>query len=210
MKLRHEFVLKALEPFANISALSREYGISRKTAYKWIRRFKEYGVAGLEDLSRRPHNSPLRASGDVVLKILELKTQYPRWGPKKLHAVLGRFIEEDEVPSVRTVARVLDRAGLITRRRRKPPLAGRPSDAPQVDCDSPNDWWTVDFKGWWSAKDGARCEPLTVRDAATRYVLCAQLMESTGAVAVRAAFERVFEKYGLPKTIQVDNGPPFA
>ena len=210
MKLRHEFVLKALEPFANIAALSREYGISRKTAYKWIKRFKEQGVVGLEDISRRPHGSPLRASGDVVLKILELRTQYPRWGPKKLRVVLERSVDEEEVPSVRTIARVLERAGLVTRRRKKPPLVGRPLDAPQVDCETPNDWWTVDFKGWWSSRDGARCEPLTVRDAASRYVLCAQLMESTRAGPVRAEFERTFDLNGLPKVIQVDNGSPFA
>ena len=77
VKLRQEFVLKALEPFSNIAALSREYGISRKTAYKWIRRFREQGIPGLEDLSRRPYSSLLRVSGEVVLKILELKAQYP-------------------------------------------------------------------------------------------------------------------------------------
>jgi len=142
VKLRHEFVLKALEPFANIAALSREYGISRKTAYKWIKRFKEQGVVGLEDISRRPHGSPLRASGDVVLKILELRTQYPRWGPKKLRVVLERSVDEEEVPSVRTIARVLERAGLVTRRRKKAPLpcdvdlvlgtCSRPMRAPEL------------------------------------------------------------------------------
>ena len=83
-------VLMALEPDANISELCREHGISRKTAYKWLERFKARGVQGLEDLSKRPHSSPLRASGEMVLQVLELRAQHPRWGPKKLHKVLSQ------------------------------------------------------------------------------------------------------------------------
>ena len=117
---REEFVLRALEPGANIAALCREAGISRKTGYKWINRFKEKGRVGLQDLSRRPRNSPLRASGEAALQVIELRQAHPTWGPKKLHAILLRASDLDEVPSVRTIARIIDRAGLVKKRKRCP------------------------------------------------------------------------------------------
>lgn len=209
MKVRHEFVLRALEPFANVTELSQEYGISRKTAYKWIKRFKERGLKGLEDLSRRPHSSPLRASGEAVLSVVRLRREHPTWGPKKLRVVLLRAMEAEEVPSERTIARIIDRAGDLVRRRRRKPGA-RSTAAPEVAANEPNDLWTVDFKGWWSAKDGAKCEPLTVRDAKSRFVLCAELMTDTKSESVKRVFVRLFETNGLPLAIQVDNGPPFA
>jgi transposase InsO family protein len=211
MHLREEFVLRALEPGANMAELSREYGISRKTAYKWRDRFKERGVAGLKDLSRRPHGSPLRVSGEVVLEVLRLRRERPRWGPKKLHAVLARTLSADELPSLRSIARILDRAGEIAPRKR--PQIGRDGDEraePLVPVDGPNDLWTVDFKGWWNTRDRSRCEPLTVRDAFSRFVLCVHLVEGTATEHVRPAFERLFEQHGLPKAIRVDNGSPFA
>lgn len=207
---RHEFVLRALEPNANISELAREYGISRKTAYKWVRRFRERGILGLEDLSRRPHNSPLKASGETVLEVIRLRQQYPTWGPKKLYAVLARVLCPEVLPSVRTIARILERAGEVKRRRRRPPLQGRPTKAPEYDVCAPGDLWTVDLKGWWNADDGARCEPLTVRDAFSRFLLCAKLMQKTSGEAVKTEFDSLFAAQGLPRAIKVDNGPPFA
>ncbi|MGH1347242.1 MAG: IS481 family transposase [Nannocystales bacterium] len=207
MKIRHQFVLMALEPDANISELCREHGISRKTAYKWLERFKARGVQGLEDLSKRPHSSPLRASGEMVLQVLEQRALHPRWGPKKLHKVLSRG--QEDAPSVRTIARILDRAG-EARKRRRAVKCDRPTDAPSPNVEDANDLWTVDFKGWWNSKDGAKCEPLTVRDAYSRFVLGAQLLDNSSAETVRSAFEGFFDAYGLPRAILVDNGPPFA
>lgn len=211
MKLKQEFVLAALAPDANVAELCREHGVSRKTGYKWLARFREGGLPALEDMSRRPHTSPLRATGDAVLEIVALRAERPRWGPKKLRAVLLRRLAAEQVPSVRTIARIIERAGMIERRRRPVPgVTARPEAAPDVTCTASNDLWTVDFKGWWRASDGARCEPLTVRDAYSRFVLCASLMAGTNGAAVRAEFERLFEKHGLPLAIQVDNGSPFA
>ena len=116
--LREEFVLRALEPGANLSELCREYRISRKTGYKWLNRFRDAGRLGLEDMSRRRHHSPIRTSGEIVMRILERKAEYPRWGPKKIQALLVRSLGGDNAPSIRTVARVLDRAGLVQRRRK--------------------------------------------------------------------------------------------
>jgi putative transposase len=108
---------------------------------------------------------------------------------------------------VRTIARILERAGEVVPRRRTPPRS-RPGEAPQADVEKPGDLWTVDFKGWWNANDGARCEPLTVRDAASRFVLCARLMNDTSGEAVQVVFAQLFKGHGLPRAIQVDNGPP--
>jgi putative transposase len=195
MNLREQLVLAAKAPSANLAELCREFGVSRKTAYKWIARFDELGLPGLQDLSRRPHSSPLRASGEVVLRILELRAKHPSWGPKKLRKLVADEINSrvalrsEPVPSVRTVARVLERAGLVAKQ--------------------PNELWTVDFKGWWRTRDGQRCEPLTVRDGCSRYVLAAQLLGSTRGDEVRTVFEALFERHGLPVAIQVDNGSPF-
>lgn len=209
MALREEFTLRALEPGANLSELCREYGISRKTGYKWKDRFQTHGVAGLADMSRRPHSAPLRASGEVVLAVIDQRRVHPRWGPKKLRAVLARSTTPAELPSVRTVARILERADLVLHRRRAP-VSSASTVAPSPQVSGPNDLWTLDFKGWWRTSNGQRAEPLTVRDAFSRYVLCADLLEGTSTDLVRRSFEALFERFGLPLALQMDNGSPFA
>lgn len=212
MDERARFVLRAREAGSNVSALAREFGVSRKTAYKWLERYAEAGVAGLEDMSRRPHRA-VSLSGECVLQILEVRRRYPHWGPRKLVHVLKRK-GVIGVPSARSIARVLERADipLIRVRRPKAPAsshASAPTVAPVSRAEFPNALWTVDFKGWWRAIDGTRCEPLTVRDASSRFVLCAKLMRSQSASTIRAEFERLFAMYGLPEAILVDNGVPF-
>lgn len=191
-----------------MSAICRELGVARKTGYKWLERFEAMGRPGLVDRARRPHRSLHATSGEVVLRIIELRRAHPRWGPKKLAALLKRE-GKLEVPSVRTVARILERAG-EPRARRRSRIVSVPSAAPRVSAETPNELWTVDFKGWWKTLDGRRAEPLTVRDAASRFVLCAHLVRGTRTTEARAVFERLFEQNGLPGKIQVDNGTPFA
>ena len=207
-KIREEFVLRALEPEANVAELCREYGISRKTAYKWLARFKARGVAGLCDLSRRPHSSPIQASGEAVLSVLEQRRAHARWGPRKLRRVLLRGMAPSEVPSERTIARILDRAGEVRSPRRLKRTA--PKSAPDAMPLEPNDVWTVDFKGYWNAGNGERCEPLTVRDAYSRFVFETRLMRDRSTASVRSIFHGLFKEYGLPRAIQMDNGSPFA
>ncbi len=113
MKLREEFVLEALEPGVNFSALCRRYEVSRKTGYKWKLQYEKEGLVGLQNRSRRPHCSPLRVSAEVTIKVLELRDAHRRWGPKTLHEVLSRTVSAAELPSERTIARVLERAGRI-------------------------------------------------------------------------------------------------
>jgi putative transposase len=210
--LREEFVLKAMAPSSNVSELCREYGVSRKTGYKWLARFGESGVEGLRDMSKRPHTI-VSTGGEMVLRVLEEKHAHASWGPKKLRLILLRKLgSEAGVPTVRTVARILERAGEpLVRRRRRSIFEPEAPQVVELEVPSePNDEWTVDFKGWWRTRDGKRAEPLTVRDAASRLVFLAKLMRSTRWQLVRKEFERLFEKYGLPKVIRVDNGPPFA
>ena len=140
---------------------------------------------------------------------MRLKLAHPNWGPRKIREIHARLHGAGSTPSESSFKRVLDRAGLVGRRRvRRSEDGGRlQSRAP---AERPNDVWTVDFKGWWYTPSGERCEPLTVRDAHSRYVLCASLPADGRTATVRAEFERLFRKYGLPATIRSDNGAPFA
>jgi putative transposase len=206
--LRKQFVLAALADGANVAALCREFGISRTNGYKWLARFKVQGEAGLEPRSRRPLRSS-SLDGETVLRILELFHRY-RWGPKKLHGLLQREPRVSRVPSVKTIARVLDRAGLPKLRppRRRIRLAIRRREV--LFAKAPNEVWTVDFKGWWRTRNGKLFEPLTVRDDFSRFVLCLRMLRSKSASQVKAAFEDLFLSCGLPSAIRVDNGSPFA
>ena len=209
MDLRNEFVLAATSPGANISQLCREYGISRTNGYKWMRRFQLEGQSGLDDKSRRPKTIS-GLDGELVLRIIELRRRYPKWGAKKLRQILLRSPDRVEAPSAKTIARVLDRAGEPRVRKPRRRLRVVLREHQPLVANAPNDVWTVDFKGWWRTRDGRRFEPLTVRDAFSRYVLCLELLGSTRADVVKPAFERLFESCGLPRVIRVDNGAPFA
>lgn len=207
MSLKMEFVRRATASNANVSALCREFNIARETGHKWIKRFKEDGYDGLEERSRRPRSTPLAAGEDLVVAIVEAREAHPTWGPHKLHVLLRRRFGA-QTPTERTVARVLVRFDKVRQRKRRPPVSVV-TQAPSVVASAPNDLWTVDFKGWWRAQNGDRCEPLTVRDACSRFVLATRVLTGTNALAVRAVFERLFKRNGLPKMIQCDNGTPF-
>jgi len=207
--IRKEFVLRALSKELPFNELCRQYGISRKTGYKYLKRFKQTGVGGLADQSRRPLSSPLEITAEMSLAVIQQRQAHPSWGPRKLHKLLTRM-HGDKAPAPRTIARLLERAGLkrLRRKRRATPTVIVKRPDPVVE--KPNDLWTIDFKGWWRAGDGARCEPLTIRDAFSRFLLDVRLLPSTDGEAVRPVLDQLFAKYGVPKAIQSDNGPPFA
>lgn len=207
MSQKLEFVEKATVPGANVSALCREYGISRQTGHKWLRRYRVGGYLALSERSRRPDSSPLTTAEDVVVGVLELRERHPSWGPQVISRVLGRKLGES-APSASTVARVLRRLGKI-RKRRPPVRVWSVEGRPRVEVRGPNDLWTIDFKGWWRAANGDRCEPLTVRDAHSRKVLAVTLVVNTRATHVRRVLERLFKLYGRPAAMQSDNGSPF-
>jgi transposase InsO family protein len=205
-----DYVLIAREPEVSMSEACRQFRISRRTGYKWLRRYEEHGLPGLADGSRRPKSSPLQVGGDVVVEIIGLRTKHKSWGPKKLQARLARTsIDPSEVPSVATIGRILRRSGQSEARGRGRPHRCPPT-GPLSKAQGPNDVWTVDFKGWWRTRDGKRCEPLSIRDLFSRYILCLRPVLRRHTDDVRQVFEEVFERYGLPSIIRSDNGGPFA
>lgn len=202
---RKEFVLKAIGTH-NFRELCAQYGISTKTGYKWRERFLRYGLSGMQEVSRRPKGHAKELTEAVVCEIVRLKQAHPNWGPRKLRKVYER--SHEELPSESSFKRVLDRAGLVQPRcLRARSQAGRLFSGRRAAA--ANEIWTVDFKGWWRV-GAARCEPLTVRDEFSRYVLEMRAVADARTQTVRTCFERLFERHGLPGAIRSDNGPPFA
>lgn len=206
MNQRTEFVLRALRT-DNFRQLCREYGISAKTGYKWKERFLEYGLSGMAEESRKPKSSPDGLDEGVVCEIIRLKERHRTWGPRKLRELYARH--HGAVPSESSFKRVLARSGLVEPRRlRKRQEAGRLFSGRRAQA--PNEVWTVDFKGWWYTPGGGRCEPLTVRDEASRFVLELRSLADACTDTVQLCFERLFERYGMPGAMRSDNGSPFA
>ena len=206
MNQRTEFVLRALQT-DNFRELCQEYGISPKTGYKWRERFLQHGMSGMQELSRRPKDSPGGLEEAVVCEIVRLKERHRHWGPRKIRKVYERL--HQEAPSESSFKRVLERAGLVEARRlRARQKAGRLSSGRKAKAS--NEVWTVDFKGWWYGADKTRKEPLTVRDEFSRYLLELRAMKDARGETVRKCFEGLFELNGLPDAIRSDNGAPFA
>lgn len=211
MKEKRSFIeamLKEKQPFRE---LCREYGISEKTGYKWRNRFYEQGYAGLEEETRAPHEHPNAIDGDSAAELIRLRLAHPSWGGKKLQALYQRAHPNQPLPSLSSVNRIIEKAGLLKKKRVH--KADITSDCPRLnrmlEAHEPNDVWCIDFKGWWRSS-GEICEPFTVRDKYSRKVLCVQLMTSKTVEAVRSVMTELFRKYGLPKAIHSDNGTPFA
>jgi putative transposase len=204
---RREFVRRALQRGCNFAALCRECGIARKTGYKWVARAREEGLRGLREHSRRPRSSPQQLGEEVVCALGRLKLAHPRWGPMKICELYRR--QYGEVISVSTSHRILQKLGLVQKRRRRVRRNASTGAAP-ITASRPNHVWTVDFKGWWTLASGERCEPLTVCDAYSRFVLAAVVPTTSGGAAVQRVFLELFERYGLPEVMHSDNGSPFA
>jgi transposase InsO family protein len=192
----------------SVAELSRLYKVSRETVYKWIGRFAEEGEAGLEDRSRAPREHPQRVAEGIREQVLELRREHARWGPRKLKAYMEAHHPRRWWPATSTIGDWLREEGLAHRRRirRRTPAMTEPL----AHAAAPNQVWCADFKGWFRTADGERIDPLTVTDAATRYLLRLQTVEKSDGPHVRAVMETAFREYGLPHAIRTDNGPPFA
>ena len=208
---RSRFVYEVRQKKESVAKLARRYGISRKTAYKWVGRYKEGGYRELEDRSREAKSKPHATAPEVVKELVEARRAHPSWGPRKLLALLKRSEpRRRHWPAASTVGDILKRAGLVQERRRRrrleqPGESAGPGPYPQ----RPNDLWCIDFKGDFCTRDGRRVWPLTVTDAASRKVLvCKRLVGPTEA-AVRRELQKAFRRYGLPRAIRSDNGEPF-
>jgi len=208
MEQRIKFVLAVQQADESMAALCRSFGVSRTTGYKWVARYQAQSVAGLADRSRAPRQHPNAVDGRTEAAVLKLRQAHPTWGPRKLRVVLKRQDCGRDWPAASTIGALLQRRGLSVprKRRRRVPT----DDRPLSQGLAPNDVWCIDFKGWFRTGDGVRCDPLTVSDAASRFLLRLQVTEHTGHDAVRPLLEAAFREFGLPRAIRSDNGPPFA
>jgi len=191
-----------------MAELCRHYGISRRVGYKWLARYKQEGIEGVQDRPRAPKQHPNQTAAAIEERILALRAQHGRWGPTTLKAVLERKDATVKWPTRGTIGNLLRRHGLSVPRRRRPPAA--PTPPPLTPMREPNQVWSIDFKGWCRTQDGQRCDPLTICDGASRYLLRCQAMRHPDGAHVRPLMEATFREYGLPQVIRSDNGPPFA
>lgn len=208
MEKRIQFVEEFASTLFSVTELCRRYGISRKTAYKWIERWKQEGNAGLVDRSRAPQRRPRQTKDSLVERLVELRGEHPTWGPKKLLVVLARRYPDEVWPAVSTAGDILKRQGLVQVRRRPARMPVRRAGLTQATA--PNEVWTCDFKGHFRMGDGLYCYPLTVVDSLSRYLLGLDGLENTSTSLSWPIFERLFREYGLPWVIRSDNGSPFA
>jgi len=206
MDERLRFVARLLEG-DKMATLCREFGISRKTGYKLYRRYRDIGLEGLTDRSRRPYRQANQLPFQVESRIVQLKKEHPTWGAPKIREKLRRLELGVQTPAISTVHAVLDRHGLVTRRRRRRYKAeGTPLSRPRL----PNDLWCADFKGEFMLADHRYCYPLTITDFSSRYLIACEALASTREHTAIAVFEHAFKEFGLPGAIRTDNGVPFA
>lgn len=204
MTSRIEFVMLALAPGANKSALCRSFGVSRKTGHKWIEEYRLNGVEGLQDRSRRPLSSPNRSSAELEAMVVQLHDTYPCWGARKLQALLPA---EFGKPHPNTIAAILRRNG-----RQIVPHAGETAPAnKRFEHEAPNLLWQMDFKGHiaLTSPGAPRCHPLTVLDDHSRFAISLVACSGETSDQVRTALAEAFHTYGLPERITCDNGPPW-
>ncbi len=205
---RVRMVLAIVDGEGSVSDLCLQYGVSRVTAYKWLRRYDEEGIDGLYERSRAPLHHPNAIEQGIVDRVVRLRERYKDWGPKKLRAYLADHESHVKWPSESAIAEIL-REHHMSRPRKRSRRPGRVS-APGVSYEGPNGVWCVDFKGRFVTRDGRRCEPLTITDGYSRYLLRCQALDCTTRARVQPYFEMTFREFGLPDAILSDNGVPFA
>jgi putative transposase len=191
-----------------MTQLCSDFGVSRKTAYKWLARYNADGPSGLADRSRAPLTHPQRVEQVVIEALVQARRSHPHWGARKILAWLSRKQPELELPVSSTVNAVFAKYGLSRSRqarRRTPPYTD-----PFAEADAPNRVWCADFKGEFKTGDTKRCYPLTITDAFSRMLLRCTALRSPKTVSVQPIFEAAFREFGLPDRIRTDNGTPFA
>jgi len=206
MDERLRFVARLLEG-EKMTTVCREFGISRKTGYKIFNRYKEHGLEGLNDRPKAPYRHPNRLPFQLETAIVQLKEKYPSWGAPKIRDKLNKIYPMVKLPAVSTVHAILDRHGLVKRRKRKRYKA---QGTTLSSAKHPNALWCADFKGEFRLGNKQYCYPLTITDQRSRYLLACESLTSTKADGAFPVFERTFKEFGLPTAIRTDNGVPFA
>lgn len=207
MDQKMAFIAACLAGDTPMTVLCERFGVSRHTGYVWLGRYRAEGPSGLEERSRAPHRHGRAMSAEVAVRIIEARKARPFWGPKKLLPVLAEQHPDLAWPSPSAASDLLRREGLSQPRRRRRRVLT--VEQPFAEVAGPNDLWCIDFKGWFRTGDGRRCDPLTVSDAWSRYLLDVQVVKPVSG-AVQARMDRLFKEHGLPLAIRSDNGPPFA
>lgn len=204
MSLKREFAQLASQGNVTMTELCQRFQISRQTGYKWLRRYAEESVQGLEERSRRPHSSPRQCTSEIEQQVLALRREYPCWGGRKLR----RLLEQSGVsplPAASTITEILRRHGLLN----VVDGAGSPAAWQRFEHAAPNDLWQMDFKGHFPLNSGGRCHPLTVLDDHSRYSLCLQACDNERQETVQHWLITAFQRYGLPSRMLMDNGAPW-
>jgi transposase InsO family protein len=191
------------------SELCRAFGVSRKAGYALMTRYAQRGVESLRDGSRRPHTHPNATPAAIVERIVAARRAHPTWGGRKLRGLLRRSDNSVAWPARSTFDQILSREGFVEHRLRRRRFPG-PERRPCVDAEAPNESWSIDFKGWFRVGDGTRCDPLTLTDNFSRYLLLCKAVAAPRFEEVQRALEDVMREHGLPLALRSDNGPPFA
>lgn len=199
--IRQEFIDKAIADEISFSQLCREYSITRKTGYKWLKRYSN--GESLSDKSKVPFHSPNKTSESQEQLVLSLRELHPAWGPRKLHKALENA-GHTNLPAPSTIAAILKRKNLIS-----PEESIKHMPYKRFEREKPNELWQLDFKGDFVMLDNKRCHPLTVLDDHSRYSLAIDAKPNHKAVGVLESFNRLFREYGLPEAILCDNGSPW-
>lgn len=203
---RQEFIKLFITKEHSFSYLCDLFGISRKTGYKWVERFRNFGLEGLVNQGTAPYHQPKAVPEDVIDLIISIKSKYPLWGPKKIFAYIENQL--DSCPCRTTIENILKRNGLVKPRNYRKRFAKRTE--PLANCNQPNDIWCTDFKGWSMTSDRQKFGPYTLMDANSRFLLACVQLSFDNTDHVWAILEKCFYEYGLPLKIRSDNGPPFA
>jgi len=190
-----------------MTELCKQFGISRTLGYKYVKRFKEMGIKGLEELSRKPKSSPSKTNPKAVKTIITIRTKHSRYGAKKIKTIIERDFPHIECPSQTTINTILNKEGLIPERKTNRHIY--PCNQ-KFNPSLPNDIWSIDFKGKMRLFDPVYSYPLTLSDSFSRFILAADALENPTSQATQDVLTRVFMEFGLPTYIHSDNGVPFA
>jgi putative transposase len=206
MDERLKFIARLLDG-EKMAPMCREFGISRVTGYKIFKRYKECGLDALYDRSRRPYRHANKLPFQIERTILGIKRKHPTWGAPKIRDKLLLEYPMIKPPAISTIHAVLDRHGLVKRRKRRRYKA---EGTPLREAHNPNGLWCADYKGEFKLGNRQYCYPLTITDYRSRYLLSCEGLASTKSDFAFSVFERTFKDFGVPKAIRTDNGIPFA
>ncbi len=208
MNLKTQLITDHTNNQLNITELSQKYGISRPTVYKWINRYNQLGLAGLNDQKRAPKHRPSKTSQNTLNLIISEKLKNRKRGPRKIRAQLLRKHPQLQLPAISTISYWLKKEGLVEIRKRR--FYVPPYSQPFSECLEPNKVWSIDYKGQFYMQNSLRCYPFTVTDNFSRFILGCKALRSPCYISTRAYLESIFREYGLPFAIRNDNGTPFA